>query len=553
MSDDLKYLLDRKVIPNTRLIETARRDEARFLTLILRNKDLMQDTFNSKVSFRSFLIEEHAHFYGFIGDFFNHHGTLPTEQSFRSRLEEFMTDDAAVSAQVIAFQNRFHAHVEKEEYGPLKEGLINRFVQQQMYEKVHGGQRIVDMISAVSGQRTDLSSLISDLKLIDTGLESEKNIRVSTASESVSRVKASLLARRENPEIAYNIMTGYSSLDTRFLGFEGGKYMIILGPPHGCKMTLMLNIAYNMAKKGSTVIFVTMESTDDEIMERLIAIESGVYSLVMKDGNNLRNHLTMTAILEATERVERLVGDKFILISVPQQTNWETIQGLIDTQLLFRDVDAFYIDYLDVIEKKQRRDGRADLELADLSVIIQAYAKNTGMFGVTAQSFNNEAIKMLKKQNAFEKPDEASTLAGGEGVGGSQKLWRDADYMLAALPFKKGRRITIVVTKARRDGNSEDIFYLGWEPETGRIFEYESKYYVVDTIQDVCKGIVLDEPPQIHVAEKIELKDGKEITHKVDASPKLLETVIAESDSETEEGRGQEDPFDNECKELGLG
>jgi len=556
MSDDLKYLEDRKVIPNMRLIETARRDEARFLTLILRNKELMQDAFNSKVSFRNFLIEEHAHFYGFIGDFYDRHRVLPTEQTFRSRLEEFMNDDAAISAQVIAFQNRFHAHVDKDEYGPLKEGLIDRHVQQQLYERVNGGQRIVDMISATSGQRPALNSLISDLQRIDSGLESERHIRVSTAAESVARVKASLLARRENPEIAYGIMTNYPSIDTRFLGFEPGKYMIILGPPHGCKTTMMLNLSYGMAKLGHTVIFVTMESLDDEIMERLVAIESGVPSLVMKDGKNLKNVLTMDALNAATDRVERIVGDKFILISVPQNTEWSVIRSLIETQLLFRNVDAFYVDYLDVIKKNQRNDGRADLELADLSVEIQAYAKNTGVFGVTAQSFNNEMIKALKKQNAFEKPDEAAVLAGGEGVGGSQKLWRDADYMLAALPFKKGRRITMVVTKARRDGNSEDVFYLGWDPETGRVFEYESKYYVIDTVQDACKGIVLDEPPQLEVTEKIEIKDGEEIVHKVEdvSPPAAPEVEIVDPPVETEKpAEPESDPLGNEIKDLGFG
>jgi len=516
MPSDLKYMENRKVIPNTRLLETARRDEGRFLTLILRHQDLMQDAVNSKISFKYFLIEEHAHFYGFIGDFYLHHQVLPTEQTFRSRLEGVLNDDAAISAQVISFQNRYHAHVENTEYAPLKEGLINRYIQQQLYEKVDGGQRIVDLLSATSNQSQSLSSLMSDLQTIETGTEADRHIRVSTAKESLQRVRASLEARRDNPEIAYGIMTGYQSIDSRFLGFERGKYLIVIGPPHGCKTTLMLNIAYGMARQGYTVVFVTMESSDDEIMERLVAIESEISSLTMKDGNNLRNADTMSAVIEATRRVESIVGETLILISVPQQTDWDTIRGLIDSQRLFHNIDAFWVDYLDVIERSVKIQGRADLELADISIRIQSYAKNTGMFGATAQSLNNDKIRELKKKNAFEKSDEAAFLAGGEGVGGSQKLWRDADYMLTSLPFKKGKRITIIITKARKDANSEDVFYLGWEPLTGRVYEYQSQYYVIDSVQNACKGMMLDTPPEVEIMERIEIgPNGEKIIYEI--------------------------------------
>lgn len=538
MSDDLKYMEERKIIPNTRLIEVARRDEGRFLTLVLRNESLMQDAINSKVSFKHFLIEQNAHFYGFIVDFFRHHGVLPTEQTFRSRLETIITDDMAISSQVVTFQNVYHAFVEEEEYGPLKEGLINRFVQQQVYEVTDGGQRLVDMIGAMDSQVPALTSLLNDLSQINTGIEADTHTRVSSANESVDRLLDAFDERIANPEIAYGLMTNFESIDSRFLGFEPGKYLIIVGPPHGCKTTLMLNLAYGMAKKGKVVVFVTMESTDDEIMERLIALESGVPSIEIKDGNKLKDPVRNSKVREAAERVKRMVGEKLILISVPQNTKWSKIKGLIEAERRIRNVDAFWVDYLDVIAREVQIDGHPDLELGDLSVRIQAYAKSTSMFGATAQSLNNEKIRELKKKNVFEKPEEAAALAGGEGVGGSQKLWRDADYMLTSLPFKKGKRITIVITKARKDGSSEDVFYFGWEPMTGLVHEYQSTYFVIDSVQDLCKGMALDEPPEIEieevsriVEEEVEGEDGKMIKKQKSVLIKKMKTD-SESDPE---------------------
>jgi len=522
--DETNYLEQRKLLPNPRLMETARRDEARLLTIILRDEAKMQDVLSSAISYKHFLITEHAHFYGYIAKYFDKFNVLPTEKSFRSSLEARMTDDAMISAAVLSFQNRFHTMVDAKEFDPLKEGLINRYVQQQFYESVGGGQRLIDMIGAVSDQRPALATLISSLQNIDTGTEADEYIRVSTAAESIDRLTKSFDERQKNPEIAYGLMTGYPSIDTRFLGLEKRKYMIIVGPPHGCKTTMMLNLAYGMAKQGNVIVFVTMESTDDEIMERLVAAESGIPSLVLKDGKNLRDPDIMSAVNAAKKRIKNVVGDKFILITVPPQTSWGKIQGLIDKQRQFYKVDGFWVDYLDVIKRDVQIQGRPDLELADLSVTIQAYAKRSDMFGGTAQSLNNGAIKELKKRNAFENPEEAAAIAGGEAVGGSQKLWRDADYMLTSLPFKNGKRVTMLVTKARRDGNSDDMFYFGWDPETGRISEYESNYYVIDSVQDACKSIILDAPPVIKKTdEKIEIVDGKEKI--VKGNPEVIDVV----------------------------
>lgn len=72
------------------------------------------------------------------------------------------------------------------------------------------------------------------------------------------------------------ISTGYPKLDKLLGGLEDGKMYVIGGRPAMGKTALALNMAYEMARRGETVAYFSLEMKVNEVIKRLISIGTGI-------------------------------------------------------------------------------------------------------------------------------------------------------------------------------------------------------------------------------------------------------------------------------------
>jgi replicative DNA helicase len=86
------------------------------------------------------------------------------------------------------------------------------------------------------------------------------------------------------------ISTGYPDLDDRCKGFHPGELIIVAGRPGSGKTNMGLNLASNVLNQGKSVLFFTLEMTNNELLGRFCSLRSNVlYSDVLsanfdKDG-----------------------------------------------------------------------------------------------------------------------------------------------------------------------------------------------------------------------------------------------------------------------------
>jgi len=83
------------------------------------------------------------------------------------------------------------------------------------------------------------------------------------------------------------LFTGYQDLDSLMGPLEPGRLIVFAGRPGMGKTAKLLNIIYQMARRGIGASFNTMEMNKKQIMDRLLALDSAVSSSLQKRAKEL--------------------------------------------------------------------------------------------------------------------------------------------------------------------------------------------------------------------------------------------------------------------------
>lgn len=82
------------------------------------------------------------------------------------------------------------------------------------------------------------------------------------------------------------IPTGFKDLDEKLAGFQRSDLFILAARPSMGKTALMLNFAHNVAVQSKEpVLFFSLEMSKEQLVDRLLSIESGVDAWALRTGN----------------------------------------------------------------------------------------------------------------------------------------------------------------------------------------------------------------------------------------------------------------------------
>ena len=454
------------IIPNGTVQEMAAEEEPMFLNLMLHSKDLLQDTMDARVIVSDhFFWEQNARLFSIITlNFFQQKGALLTRDYFETLLRG---DENFVAGQ--EYFNRVESlRVSPEDYERLRKGLIDRNLQQRFYELTashqDGVSGVAKILDATNGQGDLISKFIGKVVDLDgdRALAGE-SVKVTELDDALDKALVSIDDRRTNPDAHRGHFTDFKGIDEVTNGLYPGDYAVVVGYPNGGKTTFMYNLAMGLAKHGATVCYVTVESNEQVLAERMISKYSFVDSAIIKKGGAGPGQITpeiWDKIAKAKEEISELFGDRFTYITVPQKTPVNVVITLLEKKRRKIKSDpkrkdelhVAIVDYLDVIDPVDKNPAHRDLEIGDVSVRLQAYGRSHGIVMITAQSFNNEMIKAIKKMQLKESATadaDMERVVGFEGVGGTQKLSRDADYVWGLILGQGDKKLCVYWMKSR--------------------------------------------------------------------------------------------------------
>lgn len=183
-----------------------------------------------------------------------------------------------------------------------------------------------------------------------------KGKRSRSIHDIVAGVTAKVAAGKT--EEAWGISTGFPNLDAVARGMRGGNMISIGGETGAGKTSLALNIAYYMAvKRGLKVLIFSLEMSEEEVVEVLIQIGSGVNIDCVREGRvndgELRRYAHACQAIANAPFVIRDEKDVSIIQarSIARRERPRLIVG----------------DYAQLFSGGKRRYERADLEVADVS------------------------------------------------------------------------------------------------------------------------------------------------------------------------------------------
>ncbi|WP_438341332.1 replicative DNA helicase [Mycoplasma sp. 3341] len=215
----------------------------------------------------------------------------------------------------------------------------------------------------------EVSKVISELQLSLINIDlSENKAHYQSLSEVVQETTTILHQRQNNLE-STGLKVGYRNLDALLLGFNPGDLVILAARPSMGKTAFALNIASNVAEQNKTVLFFSLEMTNQQLVERMVSMNSWVKLSNMKSGAvTEEDWIKIDATTEKFQNWHFYLNDKSAL----------TLNDLIAICRRFsrvRQIDLIVIDYLQLITDSKTSSDNRQLEISKISRSLKQLAK----------------------------------------------------------------------------------------------------------------------------------------------------------------------------------
>lgn len=249
------------------------------------------------------------------------------------------------------------------------------------------------------------------------------------------------------------VPTGFKALDNVLAGLQRSDLIILAARPSMGKTSLALNIAQHVAvKEGIPVGVFSLEMSKEQLIDRLLAAESGIDSWklrtgTLEDSDFPRLNQAMAVLAEAPFYID----DSAVTNVMEMRTKARRLQSEHDVGLLV-------IDYLQLMSgRKSSQDNRVQ-EVTEISRGLKGLARELNV-PVLALSQLSRTVESRSPQI----PQLADLRESGS-------IEQDADVVVFIYreeyynPETERLGVADILVKKHRNGPTKDI-ELAWHPE----------------------------------------------------------------------------------------
>lgn len=270
------------------------------------------------------------------------------------------------------------------------------------------------------------------------------------------------LAAQENK--ISGVASGFKDVDDLFHGFRAGDLIILAARPGVGKTSFALNLATNSAKLGATVVFLSLEMSASQLVQRVLCSEARVSLSRLRAGQIQDSD--WGAIIEASSNLSNL---NMFIDDTPALSILE-LRAKARRQL--RDVEKglIIVDYLQLMQPPQaRRDGNRAVEVGEISRGLKVLAKEMGM-PVIALSQLSRAVEMRgKKRPQLSDLRESGSIEQDADI--VAFIDRSMDEMEAESEDRPDLGTAQLIVAKHRNGPTRDI-PLAFNAEYTRFMDF---------------------------------------------------------------------------------
>ena len=236
---------------------------------------------------------------------------------------------------------------------------------------------------------------------------------VKNSAQLLEDIFSELIEKFAHPKLI-GLKSGFPSLDFITQGFQKSDLIVIAGRPSMGKTALSLNIALNILKQSRLpIIFFSLEMSKEQIMYRLLAMESNINSRKLKNGQLSENDwIKLHKTIEILSKLPLLIDDS---PSLSIQDFRSKIKKIVLEQ---ETIGLIIVDYLQLM---QHLNSQTETRTEELSKITRAL-KNI------AREFNIPVISLSQLSRNVENRISQQPILSDLRESGS--IEQDADLVL---------------------------------------------------------------------------------------------------------------------------
>lgn len=232
------------------------------------------------------------------------------------------------------------------------------------------------------------------------------------------------------------LKSGFHDLDSLIQGFQKSDLIIIAGRPSMGKTALSLNIAINVIQTSKLpILFFSLEMSKEQIMYRLLAMETNVNQMRLRNGKLSQNDwIKVNKMVNILSKLPLFIDDTSDL-------SIQNIRSKIKTILFEQNrVGLVIIDYLQLMQNSSLK----------IETRVQELSQITRSLKIIAREFNIPIIALSQLSRNVENRIEKKPILSDLRESGS--IEQDADLVL--MLYRKANdsdpnNIELIIAKQR--------------------------------------------------------------------------------------------------------
>lgn len=226
---------------------------------------------------------------------------------------------------------------------------------------------------------TKIFELINNLNLI----ASRQNIEPDFNEKIINAVAD--LEEKYNKRNDYSYYTGIFQLDDLMCGLHPKELTIIGARPGIGKTTLALQIAEKVASRGKDVLFISLEMSDEQIIQKMIARKGNIQGFKMRRGT--LEDKDWESIVQASNSISKIPFNTCSTIRTIQQLE-SYAKRLKNKDKL----DMLVIDYIQLLKSSSKFNSR-EQEVADISRRLKLLTLELNIPIIALCQLNRNAVR----------------------------------------------------------------------------------------------------------------------------------------------------------------
>lgn len=327
-----------------------------------------------------------------------------------------------------------------------------------------------EVIKAAGDETVELSEVLNKLEAKQIDIAGRW---IGANTKPLNQALSAYFERVENlmnnPQSMMGVPTGFHELDRVFMGFDDQSLTLLGARPGMGKTSMMLTVALQMAHAGYRVAYFSMEMGIEQLLTRLVAMESGINSQRLRNGQ-----LTQTEwgqFVKATgdmHKLPLLIDDTNIWTPVSLHAKCASIKRRLG-------LDMIMVDYVGLMSGGGRYKDNKVAEAGFISRSLKGMARDlrTPVWGAIQLNRNLESrgdkrplLSDLRESGDYEQDaDNVMFIYRDEVYNEATEFPNQADIIIAkhrngpvgTIPLYFDKQLTKFMNAAQR---SIDLSYI---------------------------------------------------------------------------------------------